>query len=294
MKYRRWYQITIQLAEPYQELLSGQLALIGFNGFLQNEKQIHCFIPHHIWNVSTQNKLKSILKRFKHEVPSLKLRYNTKSLVEQNWNRLWEKRTRIIEVPPQIVIKPSWKILPRRFHNKIILHIDPKMAFGTGHHETTRLTLRLIEHCIRPGMTVLDFGCGTGILGIACAKLGAKSVLAVDHDQWAIENAKENVKRNNVQNQMIVRYGSFSAIPHRKYNLVIANIDFFTISRFIKTFAFIMTKRGIIIFSGILTSDISNLSPILKKHLFVPIKHVNENEWSAIALQRAYDAPRFD
>jgi ribosomal protein L11 methyltransferase len=160
------------------------------------------------------------------------------------------------------------------------------MSFGTGHHETTRLSLSLLEWFLQPKMKVLDFGCGTGVLGIACVKLGAKSIMAVDNDPWAIENTRENIKRNNVQRQMTVRLGSVSAIPRSKYDLIVANIDFRTISRFIKSIADRTRKEGTIILSGILTSDMPALLLLFEKNLLVPVKLDHENEWTAVALHR--------
>ncbi len=161
------------------------------------------------------------------------------------------------------------------------------MSFGTGHHETTRLSLKLLEQFLKPEMKVLDFGCGTGVLGIAGIKLGAKSVAAVDIDPWAIENTRENIKRNGVQRRMKVKLGSISAVPRLKYDLIIANIDFRTISRFIKSIVDRTGKNGIIILSGILTTDLPALLPIFKKNLLVTSKLEQENEWTAVALRRA-------
>ncbi|RPI03198.1 MAG: 50S ribosomal protein L11 methyltransferase, partial [Ignavibacteriae bacterium] len=191
-----------------------------------------------------------------------------------------------VEATPHIIIKPTWKKLPARHRKKLVLHIDPKMSFGTGHHETTRLSLSLIEHFLEPGMSVLDFGTGTGVLGIACIKLGAKSVFAVDNDEWAIENTKENVKKNGVQKQMTVRSGSVSRIPRRRFDLLVANIDFRTISRFVSSLAARTRKNGIMILSGILTGDLPILLKLFAKNSLVPLELVDENEWTSIALRR--------
>ncbi|MBN1396984.1 MAG: 50S ribosomal protein L11 methyltransferase, partial [Bacteroidetes bacterium] len=166
------------------------------------------------------------------------------------------------------------------------LHVDPKMSFGTGHHETTRLSLKLLEKYVTGGIRVLDFGCGTGVLGIACIKLGAGSVIAVDIDPWSIENTKENIKQNKVERRMKVRLGSISSIPKIKYDLIAANIDFITISRFIKSIAGMARKNGIVILSGILTGDLPALQPIFKNNMLVKEQVIMENEWSAIALRR--------
>jgi ribosomal protein L11 methyltransferase len=286
MKSLKWIQIVIRINETYQDLLIGQLTLLGCNGFLQEEKALRCYIPAPKWTLVIQTEYQTILNRFKHEFPVVDLSYTITSLRQQNWNKTWEKKTGIVEVTPRIVIKPSWKKLPSRHRKKLVLHIDPKMSFGTGHHETTRLCLNLIERFLEPNMNVIDFGCGTGVLGIACIKLGACSVVAIDNDTWAIKNTQENVKRNHVQCQIIVLQGSMSAIPRLKFDLLVANIDIPTISRFIHSLALRTRKQGLIILSGILTSDIPTLLPSFHKNSLIPIELDIENEWSAVALRR--------
>jgi Ribosomal protein L11 methylase len=286
MKSRTWCQISVRIDEPYQDLLVGQLALLGFSGFVQEEKSLSCFISANKWTSTIRAKFQTTLERFKFEFPVVDLSFTVKLIREENWNKTWEKQTGIVEATPHIIIKPSWKKLPKHHRNKIVLHVDPKMSFGTGHHETTRLSLSLLERFLQPKMKVLDFGCGTGVLGIACVKLGAKSVMAVDNDPWAIENTRENIKRNNVQRQMTVRLGSVSALPRLKYDLIVANIDFRTISRFIKSIVDRTRRKGTIILSGILTSDMPALLPLFEKNLLVPVKLDHENEWTAVALRR--------
>lgn len=286
MKSLKWFQIIIQIDEPYQDLLVGQLALLGFNGFLQEKKSLSCFIPTTKWTLAIRTKFQTILKHFKREFPVVNLSFTITSMRQQNWNKTWEKKTGIVEVTPRIVIKPSWKKLPSRHRKKLVLHIDPKMSFGTGNHETTRLSLNLIERFLQPKMNVIDFGCGTGILGIACIKLGAHSVIAIDNDTWAIENTRENVKRNHVQRQIKVRRGSISVIPQIKFDLIVANIDFHTISRFIRSLAARTRKQGTVILSGILTRDIPTLLPLFDKNSLIPVEIDAENKWTAVALRR--------
>jgi ribosomal protein L11 methyltransferase len=286
MKSHKWYNISIRIDESYQDLLVGQLTLIGFCGFVQEKISLGCFISANKWTSAVRSKFNTTLERFKSEFPAVNLSYTINIVHEENWNKKWEEQTGIVEATSKIVIKPSWKKLQKRHSNKIVIHVDPKMSFGTGHHETTRLSLKLIEQFIEPKMKVLDFGCGTGVLGIACIKLGAKSVIAVDIDPWAIENTRENIRRNSVQNQMKVRLGSVSVIPNLKYDLIAANIDFRTISRFIRSIVNRIGRKGTIIFSGILTTDMPVLLTLFKKNQLVPIKLDQENEWTAIALRR--------
>ena len=262
------------------------LARLGFTGFVQEGTFIDCTVPQQKWTCAFKKKFVDTLAKFKFEFPFLDLSYFRVLVHEKNWNKKWEQSTGIVEVTPSIIIKPSWKKLPLKHRNKLVLHIDPKMSFGTGHHETTRLCLSLIERFLERQMEVLDFGTGTGILGIGCIKLGAKSVFAVDNDPWSIENAKENIKSNCVHKRMTIKLGSVSSIPRRRFDLIVANIDFRTISRFITTLAARTRKQGVIIFSGILTSDMPVLIKLFKNNSLIPMQLVNENEWTAVALRR--------
>lgn len=286
MKPHTWFQTIIRIDEKYQDLLIGLMAIIGFTGFVQEGMVLKCIIPKQKWDKTFKNKFESILEKFKTEFPFLDLSYSGLTVQEENWNKKWEKRTGIVEATSNIIIKPSWKKLPKRHLKKIVLHIDPKMSFGTGHHETTRLSLSLLKRFLEPQMKVLDFGTGTGVLGIACIKLGAKSVFAVDNDKCAIENTKENVKRNYVDKRMIVKLGSINIVPRRNFDLIVANIDFLTILRFISSLTARARKQGIIILSGIITSDLPVLLKLFAKNELVPIETITENEWTSIALRR--------
>ena len=123
-------------------------------------------------------------------------------------------------------------------------------------------------------------------LQLACRKLGAKSICAVDNDEWSIENVRENIKKNKVQNLISVKQGSISVIPRRQFDLVVANINFRTISRFISPLAGRVRKQGIMILSGILTSDLPVLLNVFAHLGLVPVEVVNENEWTSIALRK--------
>lgn len=287
MKQRQWCQITFSLPANYQDLLIGQLSLLKINGFLQEDQKLHCFIPSPQWTKPFENQLHASLSRFNKEFPSLNLRYQRSIVKDQNWNRKWEQQAGIVEATDHICIKPSWAKLRKKDAGKLVLHIDPKMSFGTGHHETTRLTLKLIEQYLQPKMQVIDFGCGTGVLGIACAKLGAQSVLMIDNDPWTMPNAHENIKRNHVEKTVKAVLGSASKLPRKRVDLIVANIDYRTITRFIKTLREHLCVSGIILFSGILVTDIDTLLPVFKAHGLAPLEVLNENEWIALALVKA-------
>lgn len=283
-KGNKWCLIKIKIPDSYHDLIIGQLYQIGFTGFLQTANELHCYLNNKDWTSKTNNSLKVILTRFTNEFPFLNPSFTKEHIIGQNWNKKWEEQVGIIEVTQNIVIKPTWKQIPKKFYKKIVINIDPKMSFGTGHHETTGLCLRMIERWLRPQVNVLDFGCGTGILGIACMKLGAKSVLAIDNDYWAITNTIENMKKNNISKYMKVQLSKTNNISKKKFELIISNIDFTTILKSLRFLSSKLIKGGLIILSGFLTNDIDKLLPLFKKHSLVPIEIDSENNWISIAL----------
>ena len=231
MKKKQWIEVTIASPAPSQDLLIGHLALLGFEGFLQEDASLSCYVPAPTWKKGMKKKLHALLGSFGKEFTGMHFSTTTKTIDERNWNEDWEKSIGIVEATAKIIIKPSWKKLRKRDKGKIVLHIDPKMAFGTGHHETTRLSLVLLEEYVHSGAQVLDFGSGTGILAIAAVKLGAASALAIDNDPWAVENALENIARNRVPRKVKAVEGDGRKLPKRAFDLIVANIDLPTITK---------------------------------------------------------------
>lgn len=145
-----------------------------------------------------------------------------RSVAEEDWTEAWKKRLRVLRVGDRIVIQPSWlEYAPEP--GDIVIRLDPGMAFGTGLHPTTQMCLHSLEGLVRPGMDVLDVGTGSGILAIAAAKLGAKSVLAVDNDPQAVRVARSNIVSNDAHEIVQVRRGPLSDVD-RSYDVVVVNI----------------------------------------------------------------------
>jgi ribosomal protein L11 methyltransferase len=287
MRGRRWITIRISVPASYHDLLAGTLALLGMDGFLQLEDRLDCTLRASRWTASFRHRFDDQLRRFISQFPVLALPYTVAIVKEENWNKRWESQAGIVEATDRIIIKPSWRKLRVKDRGKVVLHIDPKMAFGTGHHETTRLCLLLIQDFVFPGAEVLDFGCGTGVLAIASAKLGARRVWAVDNDAWAIPNARENVRRNRVHPSVRVLLGSIGRVPRKRFDLVVANIDSPTISRFLRPLSRKIKSGGLLLLSGILDSDLESLYTQAAALRLAPVQFIKENEWVAAAFAHA-------
>jgi len=196
----------------------------------------------------------SILSAFRDE--NLIETFNvTQDIVEnRNWNEEWEKKVRVIEVTDKIVIKPSFKEYTPK-EGQVIIKIDPKMSFGTGEHQTTKLVLTYVEKYIQPGDTVLDVGCGTGILAIGAVLLGAESAIGVDNDEWCLLNGNENVALNGLEGKVKIVLGETGGIEEKEFDLILANINKHILLDIKDNLFGKLKASGTLILSGLLTSD---------------------------------------
>ena len=186
------------------------------------------------------------------------------------------------------VLESGWYILGNEvesFEERFAKYLGTKYCIGVG-NGLEALQISLMALGIGKGDEVITTPISAVATTLSIMAVGAKPVFAIDNDAWAIENAKENVRRNRVQHQMTVALGSISRIPRITFDCIIANIDFRTISRFISSLRSRTRRNGIILFSGILTSDLPVLLKLFKKNNLVPLEIIDENEWTAVALRR--------
>ena len=202
-------------------------------------------------------------------------------VADRNWNAEWERTIRPIEVGARIAITPSWCEY-RNDSGRIVLTIDPKMSFGTGYHETTRLMLILIERYIGAGMFVLDVGTGTGILAIAAVKLGAGSATGTDTDEWAVDNAVENVRLNHAEALVGIHHGSIPGTLPARPGMICANLTLNDLTTLLPRFRELLPGGGLLLVSGLLAGDEGPIGSALRRAGFTIVETVRENEWLAI------------
>ncbi|MCK5571729.1 MAG: 50S ribosomal protein L11 methyltransferase [Bacteroidetes bacterium] len=166
------------------------------------------------------------------------------------------------------------------------LTINPKMSFGTGYHESTRLAAGLLESYLRPGMTVLDTGTGTGILAIASVKLGAREATGIDTDEWAHNNARENADLNHVRHLVHLRLCSVKDLDRKRFDIILANLQKDVIQELLHDMVDRLGPTGILILSGLLEADESPMEEELRAEGVCIMQKVQENEWIALAAQR--------
>jgi ribosomal protein L11 methyltransferase len=178
----------------------------------------------------------------------------------QDWSSQWQKWFKPIRISRSIIVKPPWENWPYR-SGETVVTIMPRMAFGTGTHETTQLCLSLLEAVLQPHQCVLDVGTGSGILAIAAALMGASRVLAVDTDIDAISNAEENSVTNHVNHRLEIRLGSLEAVDRESFDLILANINRMVLLNLLLRMRHLLNPEGGIILSGILETE----RPVLEK-----------------------------
>ncbi len=204
-------------------------------------------------------------------------------LQNKNWNEEWEKTINVIKVSDTFVIKPTFREYTPN-PGEIVLTIDPKMSFGTGEHQTTKLMIRAIEKYCKSDYTVLDIGTGTGILAIAAVKMGANKAIAFDNDPWCLENGIENCELNNAAGLVDIRTAELSEIPEIDFDIVIANIQRNPLLALCSEVVGKAKSKGVVLLSGLLVED---ESIIIEKYLASGTKHIETvilDEWISVVL----------
>jgi ribosomal protein L11 methyltransferase len=265
-------QITIATNPPIQEILIAQLAEIGFEGFEETEANLQAFIPQQNF---VEADLQSILQPFQ-------LHFTQQIIPQQNWNELWESNFEPITVDDFVGVRANFHPAFIKVQHEII--ITPKMSFGTGHHATTYMVMQLMKDINFTNKTVFDFGSGTGILAILASKLGAKTIVAGDNDDWCIENSIENVANNNCTNILVEKITS--ADRNETFDIVIANINKNILLDNVEAIANCTQKTGILLLSGLLQEDEGDIVAAYIKQGFTHQKTIQKGNW--IALQFNY------
>lgn len=275
------YKIYTKPFDP--ELLSGIMWEFEITGLLENDDHITVFTSD--YSSANEEQFNLVLMKLKNEKLIKSFRIEKELLEDKNWNELWEKSREIIRVSDRIVIKPTFKEYSAK-GNEIVLTIDPKMSFGTGEHQTTKLILRLLEKYVRKGMKVLDVGSGTGILAIASVKLGAAKAVAVDFDEICLENCKENCELNEVSDSVTIITGEIDDVKENDFDLILANIQKNVLLEIAEQIKLKLKSGGTVILSGLLESDKDVIEKKYHSLGFRFIQIEKMDEWIAVAIKK--------
>lgn len=256
------------------DILAAELAEIGFDSFVPCENGMQAFIPETKFD---ENNLKDAIDNYPFEVA---ISYEIVTVASKNWNEEWEKHYfEPIVIGEECVIHSSFhKDIPVAKYDIII---DPKMSFGTGHHETTSLVIGEILKMNLTGKKVLDMGCGTAVLAILAAMRGASELLAIDIDSWCTENSLENIALNKVSG-IEVKLGGAELLDGLHFDIILANINRNILLADMEKYAACLTTGGELYMSGFYKADISVIEAELNRNRLELIDFKEKNNWVVV------------
>lgn len=265
---------TIITTEDFQQdLLINTLGDIGFDTFEELEFGFKAYIPEDDFNQAILDEALTIYKGM------FTLSYEINLIPQKNWNEVWESNFEPIAIQDKIFVRATFHEPRPEFEYEIV--IDPKMAFGTGHHQTTAMMLELMLENDFAGKKVLDMGCGTGILAIMAAKLGAAEIMAIDYDPVCFDSTVENAQLNNIDNIKAL-CGSKEVIPEEQYDTILANINRNILLDQLKRYSEVLKPDGEIYLSGFYeTPDLDIIMDEARKYGIKYIIHKKNKDWVA-------------
>lgn len=284
MNSQEYIEVKLYL-EPYSvesaEIIIAELGELPFESFEEDSPYVKCYIQKENFD---QQALKVVLSGL--QGMGFKASYTYELIPSQNWNEVWESNFEPIVVDNICTIKaPFHKNIKKTRYNVTIM---PQMAFGTGHHQTTYLMCRaLLEMGSElKDKVVMDIGCGTAVLGIIAAKLGAKKVTGIDIDAVAAISARDNVKLNRLSKKIDVHYGDASRLQRNSYDLVLANINRNILLQDMDIYANSLHKDGILVMSGFYYTDIPVLAKRAEELGLTQIREENIDNWCSLSFKK--------
>lgn len=280
MQYYKEIELEFQAVDPgiVSELL-WELEPLGIEDILENKVKL--YFPGE-FEISP---LTSFLEKLVRDEIIESYTLTETVLENRNWNEEWEKTITVNKVSDRFVIKPSFReYIPEP--REIVLTIDPKMSFGTGEHQTTRLMILALEKYCKTDDFVLDIGTGTGVLAIAAVKLGAKKAIAFDNDEWCYENGIENCQLNDASDRVEIRTSELQDIPETDFDIVIANIQRNPLLELADAIVGKAKSGGTILLSGLLRED---EEIILQKYVPLGLEKIETavmQEWISLAFKK--------
>jgi ribosomal protein L11 methyltransferase len=267
------YHFTVNPKESGNEVLIALLAEYPFESFSDTDQGFDAFI--------TSDAESNLIVEMP-DIEGIEYAYTKSYIKDENWNAKWEENFDPVIVENKLTIRAPFHATPDPVLLDVI--IMPKMSFGTGHHATTYLMSEALFDLDLNQKTLLDMGCGTGVLAIIAAKRGAKSIDAIDIDDWCVENTIENCNLNHIDN-ISVSKGDARAIS-KQYDIILANINKNVLKADMKTYYDHINQNGILLISGFFSLDIADLSVVFEM-LGFSVKHIrSKGDWAMIQLQK--------
>jgi len=277
-----YFELKISLApntEVNRDVVSALLAEIGFESFVESESGLDAYVAEKSFSEEAAADVLKNLPLF-----DVAVQYEVNSIKSRNWNEEWEKNFfQPIIIQNRLIIHSSFhKNIPSLPYDIVI---DPKMAFGTGHHSTTAMMVSYILEQNLEGKSLLDMGCGTAVLAILAHKKGAKPVTAIDNDDSAYENSLENIRINGASD-IQVQSGDASLLGENRYDFIFANINRNILLNDIPVYAACMKPNASLFMSGFYQEDLAAISEACRKQSLELIDCKEDNHWIAVQFSK--------
>lgn len=266
------YEFKVNPLQPGVDILIAELGEVGFESFVETEEGLSAYIQKEDWNENILEDIQILNSK------EIEIHYTFEEIEQTNWNIEWEKNFNPIIVDDVCTVRAPFHEKPNTIYDIVI---EPKMSFGTGHHETTYM---MIQHILKNDFTnksVLDMGCGTGILAILAEMKGAKPIDAIDYDNWCYLNSLENVDRNDCKHITVLE-GDARLLKNRSYDIIIANINRNILLNDINVYVGCLNKNGLLFLSGFYRDDISSIEEECNKYNLKLVEFIEENNWVSL------------
>lgn len=275
-----YIELKIKSKEPFFEIFTAELAELGFDTFQEEGNHLLAYGGEESIDLET---VKEKMGSYAEIAASS---YEISKVEKQNWNEEWEKNFDPIFVDDKCAVRASFHKLEKEYQYEII--ITPKMSFGTGHHATTHMMLSyLLEENLKD-KSVVDLGCGTGILAIMAKKRGAKTIAACDIDEWCMENSEENFSLNKAKDITVMLGAVKECFSLPTYEVVLANINKNVLLEEIQQYAEIIYPNGHLFLSGFYESDIDDIVLEANKHGFEYLNKKVKDNWASVKLVKSH------
>lgn len=267
---------TAIAGDVLNDILPYWLENMNFEGFYESESGLKAYIPSTLYN-------KPLLSERLRQVYGQEIPFSENLIPDKNWNEEWEHNYNPVVIDDACLIRAPFHKRERSYAYEIVL--EPKMSFGTGHHETTSLMISEMLKMDLGGMSVLDAGCGTGILAIFAEMKGAKKIRAIDFDIWCYRNASENMLRNSCRHIELIK-GDVMTMKESCYDCILANINIGIVTNMLSKFEKQLNSGGTLIISGILTGDVADLITGASKTGLQLITSTSLNIWALLRFKK--------
>lgn len=269
------FNFKIQPLQPWNEILMAELIEIGFDSFTEEHDGILAYIQDELFN---EDELKNVWLLNSEYVS---ISYTFQEMPNINWNEEWEKNFEPIYVADKVLIRAEFHEPNPNLHEIVI---QPKMSFGTGHHPTTHLMIQQMLEMDFSDKNVLDMGCGTSVLAIFAKQKGAKKVVAIDIDEWSVENSVENAQRNGVE--LEISQGTAENLGSENFDIILANINRNILISDIPTYVSVLEKGSQLLLSGLCFFDVDDILQVCTEQNLTLKNKQQKEEWMSLLLEK--------